>query len=369
MSTLQDTLIADLLHASLEAAESGAPMSPAISPTSTFVLPGEPKGAWQYGRMSNPTWTEIEQALSHLEQAPTVVFPSGMAAIAGALMSNVTSGDRILLPSDGYYTTRVMAERYLVPMGVEVVYCATADIAGHPLDGYRIVYIETPSNPGLDLCDIAAVSERCKLTDALLIADNTTMTPLGQRPLDLGADIVLASDTKALNGHSDALFGHVATRDEGLLERVREWRKLIGAIPGPFEAWQVLRGLQTLELRFERMSSSAMTLASRLHELHPTLKVIYPGLPHHPSHSLACKQMSGFGTLLDIEFSSAAKAEQFMQVHRYLVPATSFGGTHSSAERRARWGDSVAEGFLRWSVGIEPIDVLWEETVRALSLT
>lgn len=367
MNPLHDTLIAELLHIGLHAAKTGSPMSPSICPTSTFVLPGEPEGAWQYGRMSNPTWTEIEQALSHLEQASTLVFPSGMAAIAAALIPNVTAGDRILLPSDGYYTTRVMADRYLVPMGVGVTYCATTEIARHPLDGYRVVYIETPSNPGLDLCDIAAVARRCTQSGALLIVDNTTMTPLGQRPLDLGAHLVVTSDTKAINGHSDALFGHVATRDPELLTRSQEWRKLMGAIPGPFEAWQVLRGLQTLELRFDRMCSSAMTLATRLHDLDPELKVIYPGLPHHPAHALAGTQMTSFGSLLDIEFSSADKAEHFMQVHRYLVPATSFGGTHSSAERRARWGDSVAEGFLRWSVGIEPVEALWEETVRVLS--
>ena len=368
MTSLKDTLIADLLHVGLHAADTGSPMSPSIVPTSTFVLPGAPGGAWQYGRISNPTWTEIEQTLSHLEQAPTAVFPSGMAAIAAALIPNVAAGDRILLPSDGYYTTRVMADRYLAPMGVDINYCATTDIAQHPLDGYRIVYIETPSNPGLDLCDIAAVAKRCNQAGALLIADNTTMTPLGQRPLDLGAHLVVASDTKAMNGHSDVLFGHVATRDPDLLDRSLEWRKLMGAIAGPFEAWQVLRGLQTLELRFDRMCSSAMTLASRLHDLDPALKVIYPGLPHHPSHALAMTQMASFGSLLDIEFSSADKAERFMQAHRYLVPATSFGGTHSSAERRARWGDSVAEGFLRWSVGIEPVEAIWQETVRVLSL-
>jgi len=170
-----------------------------------------------------------------------------------------------------------------------------------------------------------------------------------------------------MNGHSDALFGHIATQNVDLFEACLEWRKLIGAIPGPFEAWQVLRGMQTLELRLQRMSSSAMTLASRLHAHYPELNVIYPGLEHHPDHALASEQMSNFGTLLDIEFNSESEAERFMQSHQFLVPASSFGGTHSSAERRARWGDAVSEGFLRWSVGIEPVEALWQETVRAMT--
>jgi cystathionine gamma-lyase len=289
-----------------------------------------------------------------------------MAAIAAVFYALLKPGDRVLLPADGYYTTRISAEKFLAPMGVQIDTCATAALASHPFDGYRLVLVETPSNPGLDLADIRAAAARARAAGATLIADNTTMTPLGQQPLALGADVVVCSDTKALNGHSDVLFGHVAARDAALIGAVRDWRRIVGAVPGPFEAWLVHRGLETLEVRFERMCSTAILLAERLATHPKVVSVRYPGLASHPAYALARTQMRGGGPLLALTLKDKASAEGFIEACPLLRAATSFGGVHSSAERRARWGDAVPEGFIRLSVGCEPAEVLWQSISTAL---
>ena len=240
----------------------GDPVTPPIVLSGVFFLPGDPAGPYQYARWSNPTWTALEEALSILEDAETVIFPSGMAAVAAVLCSQLKPGDRVLLPSDAYYTSRVLAETYLAPAGVRVVTCPSADYDEQDFTGFRMVWIETPSNPGLDICDIRKAVAKARQAGAMLIADNTMPTPLGQRPLDLGVDVVVSSDTKAINGHSDVVFGHVASRQADLIAAVRDWRKICGAIPGPFESWLVHRGLETLEVRFERMCGNAEALAA-----------------------------------------------------------------------------------------------------------
>ena len=335
-----------------------------LTMASMFHLPGDPAGVRQYGRYDNPTWEATEDALGHLEDAPCAVFPSGMGAISAVFMATLRAGDRILVPSDGYYTTRLFADRYLKGFGVTIDTRPTRAFSDGGFAGYRLVFIETPSNPGLDICDIAGISAAAKTAGALVVADNTTMTPLGQRPLDLGADVVVSADTKAVNGHSDVLFGHVATRNAKVLAAVKEWRKLSGAIPGPFEAWQVHRGLETLDVRFERMCASAQVVAERLAER--GFATVYPGLEEHPSHNLARRQMRRFGFLIGVTLPSAEAAETFIASCPLIQPATSFGGTHTSAERRARWGDAVAPGFVRLSVGCEPVEELWKAIEGAL---
>jgi cystathionine gamma-lyase len=350
---------ADLLHLRRNGLRKGDPVPLPIVPAAMFHLPGNPAGHAQYGRYDNPTWEGLEEALGHLEDAQCLAFPSGMAAIAASFFAVVKAGDKVLLPSDGYYTTRLLAERYLKPLGMAVETRPTSAYLDGGFDDYRLVFVETPANPGLDICDIAAVAKGAHAAGAVVVADNTTMTPFGQRPLDLGADIVVAADTKAPNGHSDALFGHLATRDSALRDRVAEWRKLSGSIPGPFEAWQVHRGLETLELRFERMCANAGLVAERLREHRDVKALRYPGLPDDPAHNLARVQMRRFGFLIGLTRESEAVAERFIDGCRLIQPATSFGGIHTSAERRARWGDAVAPGFVRLSVGIEPTETLW----------
>jgi cystathionine gamma-lyase len=344
----------------------GDPVTPPIVLSSVFFLPGDPAGPYQYGRWSNPTWTALEESLSILEEAECVTFPSGMAASAAILCSLPKPGDRILLPSDAYYTTRTVADTYLKPAGVSVLTCPTAELQDQNFAGLRMVWIETPSNPGLDICDIRKAAAKAKQAGATVVVDNTTPTPLGQRPLELGADALVSSDTKAINGHSDVVFGHVASRNGGLISAVRDWRKLCGAIPGPFESWLVHRGLETLELRFERMCGNAEALAPLLADHQKVRQVRFPGLPQHPGHAVAKSQMLHYGMVIGLTLSDKISAEKFIDGCKLIRPTTSFGGLHTSAERRARWGDQVAEGFVRLSVGCEPLEQLWKEIKNSL---
>ncbi len=368
MSTHEtERLAAELLHHFGRGLQPGESVVPSIVPTAVFHLPGDPSDvANQYGRYNNPTWEALEAALRLLEDAETVVFPSGMAAIAALLFTIVAAGDRVLLPSDGYYTTRVLGEKYLKPLGVVIETRPTATFLDGGFEGYRLVLIETPSNPGLDVCDIAAAAGLAKRAGALLAVDNTTMTPLGQRPLELGADIVVSADTKAINGHSDALMGHVASRNGEVMVRVRDWRRYGGAIPSPFEAWLVYRGLETLEVRFARMCATAAIVAERLAGHERVAAVRYPGLAGDPSHAIARQQMTAFGSMITLTLRDGAMAESFIGACAYIQPSTSFGGVRTCAERRARWGDSVPDGFVRLSIGLEPAEVLWASMDEAL---
>lgn len=361
------SLAASLLHLRSQGLTKGEPIAEPLVLSATYQLPGEAEGFPGYGRVDNPVWEAYEAAISHLEQAESVVFPSGMGAISAALFATLRAGDRLLLPSDGYYTTRLLAERFLKGLGITIDLRPTASFAEGGFAGYRLVFAETPSNPGLDLCDLATIAAEVHPAGGLLVVDNTTMTPYGQRPLDLGADLVVAGDTKAPSGHSDVLLGHVSGRDADLMARVRDWRKLSGAIPGPFECWQVLKGLETLELRFDRMCSTALFIAERL-ETHPKVRALsYPGLASHKDNALAQKQMLRTGFLIGLTLKDDAAAEAFLAACPLLVPATSFGSAHTSGERRSRWGDQVAPGFLRLSIGIEPAEALWAAFDAALT--
>jgi cystathionine gamma-lyase len=346
-----------LLH--LRTLAKGDPVPPPLVQASMYHLPGDPQAPSVYGRIGNPTWDVTEAALAHLEGAPSVLFPSGMAAISAVMFGLLNAGSRVLLPSDGYYVSRVLAEGPLARFGVEAELRPTGGFSDGGFEGFDLVFAETPSNPGLELVDIAAVAREVHAAGGMVVVDNTTMTPFGQQPLALGADIVVAADTKAPGGHSDLLMGHVASRDEAVLAAVREWRKLSGAIPGPWEAWLLHRGLETLEVRFDRMCVSAEVIAARLAAHPKVVAVRFPGLPGDPAHDLARAQMLRFGFLIHLELADEAAAEAFIDGCALLQPATSFGGVHSSAERRARWGDAVAPGAVRLSVGCEPVEELW----------
>lgn len=357
---------ADLAHLRRRKLAKGDPVPLPLTMAAMYNLPGDPAGFNQYGRFNNPTWDAVEELLGHLEDAEAVGFPSGMAAISAVFFSLLKAGDRVLLPSDGYYTTRVLSERFLKPFGVVADTRPTASFLDGGFAGYRLVFIETPANPGLDICDIAAVTQAAHEAGALVVADNTTMTPYGQQPLDFGVDVVVSADTKAPNGHSDTLFGHVASRDPKIIAAVRDWRKLSGAIPGPFEAWLVHRGLETLDVRFDRMCRSAETIAPRLQAHKAIRSMRFPGLPGDPAHNLARAQMHRFGFLIGLTLDTEAAAERFINECALIQPATSFGGVHTSAERRARWGDAVAPGFVRLSIGCEPTEELWKALEVAL---
>ena len=357
---------AALLHHRTQSLQPGDPVVAGIVSSATYHSPDVSGLSHVYGRSGMPTWEALEAQMGLLEDADCVAFPSGMAAISAALFAALAAGKRVIIPADGYYVTRLLADQVLAAYGVDVQQVATRDIATADMTGAAVVYIETPSNPGLDVCDIAAVSARAHAAGAIVMVDNTTMTPLLQRPLDLGADVVVAADTKAPAGHSDVLFGHVASRDPGFIQRVRDWRRLSGAVPGSFEAWLVHRGIETLDVRLERMCASAGVIAQRLAAHNGVFNVRYPGLKSDPSYAVAARQMTGFGFLIGFEVADAAAAERFLTNCPLIAQSTSFGSTHTSGERRARWGDAVPEGFIRLSVGLEPVEPLWEAIAAAL---
>ncbi|GLX34731.1 putative cystathionine gamma-lyase [Streptomyces roseochromogenus] len=337
-----------------------------------FHLPGEVSGPYTYGRDTNPTWTLLERAIGELE-APgqdgvdTVVFASGMAAVSAVLLSQARTGDTVVLPDDGYQALPLVREQ-LQEYGIHVRTAPTAEDAQlAALDGARLLWIETPSNPGLDVCDVRRLVAAAHAGGTLVAVDNTLATPLGQRPLELGADFSVASGTKGLTGHGDLLLGYVVCRDPALAAGIRRWRKVVGAIPGPMEAWLAHRSLATIQLRAERQWGNALAVAEALADRSEVTGLRYPGLPSDPSHKTAARQMSGFGSVVSFTLPDRAYAERFMSALRLVEDATSFGGVRSTAERRGRWGgDAVPEGFIRFSAGAEDPGDLVADVLRAL---
>lgn len=360
-----------VLHAGFEKPKQGQAFSQGPTFASAFHLSGAIDNAeHQYARFSNPTWGALESAFAQLEGGETVVFPSGMAAGAAIMSSLCKAGDKLVLPADGYYATRAYAEAFLQPNGICIDFVKTSALLEYDFTGTRLVFVETPSNPMLDVVDIQALSEKVHAATGLLAIDNTTATILAQQPLALGADISMSADTKALNGHSDVVFGHVSSANTEVIERIRLWRKLSGNIPGPMETWLVHRGLATLDVRLERMANNAMQVAKRLQDDPNVSQLRYPGLQQDPSFAIASKQMGNFGFIISFDLGCADAAQQFIQATQLIFEATSFGGVHSMAERRARWGtDAVPEGLVRLSVGCERVDDLLADIAQALKQT
>ncbi len=345
----------------------GRPVAPQPVLASTYHLGAdEAEGLDTYGRSSNPTWRQLESGLAELEGATTaLVYSSGMAAIGAALRALARPGSVVVVPADGYYQVRRFAAECLNPFGVNIIAADTAHIY-EAAAGADVVLAETPSNPGLDVVDLHRLSTICHAHHARLIVDNTAATPLGQLPLSLGADLVVASATKMLSGHSDLLAGYVATNHNELATAVERERLLAGAILGGFEAWLLVRSLGSAGLRFERQCLNAQALATMLSN-HPAVKAVrYPGLPDDPAHPVAATQMRRFGTLIAVELADAAAVNALLQHSDLLTASTSFGSIHTLLDRRARWGDPVPEGFARISVGIEDTDDLVADIQRAL---
>ncbi len=344
----------------------GTPLVSSPVFASTYRLSGEPAGPYQYGRLSNPTWTTWEAALAELEGGETVSFASGLAAVSAVLLTALRPGDTLLIADDCYYATRRLADGLLNDIGVRSKQLPLDQLADN-VEGSTLVWLESPSNPKLDVCDIAALSEHAHQVGAVVAVDNTTATPLGQQPLALGADYSVASDTKALTGHSDLILGHVACRDAGRATAIRSWRSSTGGIPGPFETWLAHRSLMTLDLRLERQARNALAVADLLSR-HPAVHdVRYPWLAAHPAHHIVTRQMRRPVGLLSFSLADARAADDFLAALRIVTTATSFGGLHSTAERRARWaGDDIAPGFIRFSCGCEDTPDLIADVEQAL---
>ena len=358
-----------ILHAGYRDRDEDGPFLSGPQFSSTYTARGDPgRHSLTYGRFQNPTWSAWEEALGLLDGGEAVAFASGMAAVAAVFGTTLRPGDVAVLPADSYYTTRLLASSWLDTIGVEVRLAPTRDNRqAEILDGARLLWIETTTNPQLDVCSIRRLVEAAKKRDVVIAVDNTTATAYLQQPLELGATYVVASDTKGLTGHSDLVLGHVATSDPDRATALRTWRTQHGAIPGPMEVWLAHRSLATLPLRISYQCRSAEQLAAFLSTRSDVVAVHYPGLPTHPGHAIAKEQMQAFGSVVSFDLGTRQRADLFLQSLTLVREATSFGGVHSSAERRARWGgDAIGEGFVRFSVGCEHTDDLVVDVGRAL---
>jgi cystathionine gamma-lyase len=353
----------------------GAPLRPSPVFAAPYHLGEDPYATDFYARPGHPTLRVLERAVGDLDGGECLVFATGMAAISAAVLAVAGAGDRVVVPSDGYYHTRAFGEGELTRFGIEVQQVPTLQIAEvaarGDLDGAAFVLLETPSNPELDVCDIAAVARATRAAGAVLAVDNTTATPLGQRPLDLGADLVLAADTKALTGHSDLLMGHVTAarteRGQQLHTRLKAWRDRTGNGPGAFDAWLAHRSLSTLDLRLARQASTAAAVADLLADHPAATGVRWPGRPGDPSYELASRQMLRMNGVVSATLADEAAVHALVRASDLWLAATSFGGVHSTVDRRAQWGgDAVAEGFVRFSCGIEDTADLVADLTRAL---
>ncbi len=361
----------------------GAVMPPIVLST-TFAQegPGQHKG-FEYGRSGNPTRNALEGCLAALEGgAFGLAYSSGCAATVNVLHT-LRPGDHVVCGDDVYGGTFRLFDKVMKPMGLEATFVDMTDL-GRVRDAFKantkLVWMETPSNPMLKVFDIAGVAEIAKKAGAPLVVDNTFATPVLQRPLELGASIVVHSTTKYLNGHSDAVGGAIVTSDPELHERLRFLQNALGAVPSPFDCYLVLRGLKTLPVRVRQHVASARVIAERL-EKHPQVaRAIYPGLASHPGHALAERQMKGGpGGMISFEIKGGLEqAKSFLAALKIFVCAESLGGVESLAEHPAimthasipaenRRALGIADGLVRLSVGIEGLEDLWADLERGFA--
>ncbi len=360
-----------VVHGGLPAPAQGTPFLPGPTLAAPYHLIGPSDASvYGYGRYANPTWSGYETAVGELEGGEAVLFASGLAAVAAVLLPALAPGDVVVVPADGYPGVTTIALEQLRPRGIEVRVVATDDAAIRAaLPGATLAWIETPSNPGLTVLDVATLATAAHAEGALLAVDNTLATPLLQRPLELGADLSVSSASKGLTGHSDLVLGYVAAADPAHAAQARAWRSLTGAIAGPFEAWLAHRSLATLDVRHERQCANALALARALAARDDVRDVRYPGLPDDRGHALAARVFGGerFGSVLCFDLVTEARAQAFLGAAALIAEATSFGGVHSSAERRLRWSiDDVSPGFIRLSAGVEAAEDLVADVGRAL---
>ncbi|MGH7549903.1 MAG: trans-sulfuration enzyme family protein [Gemmatimonadota bacterium] len=359
---------------------SGAVMTP-VYQTSTYVQEGvgRHKG-YEYARTQNPTREALEACIAALEGATEgVAFGSGTAAIH-AVMTLLDGGDHVVAGENLYGGTHRLFDQVLSRFGLTFDYVDTRDTAAVEraiTPESKMLYVETPSNPLMRLTDLEAMAGLANKAGLILVVDNTFMTPFFQRPLELGAHLVVHSTTKFLNGHSDMVGGVVVTRDAGIAERLHFIQNSVGAVPGPLDCWLALRGLKTLHVRMERSEASARELAAWLAD-HPKVEAVhYPGLPDHPQHDLAGRQMSGYGGVISLELDDRDKGTRFLESLEVFQLAESLGGveslcshpvsmTHAAVPLAERERMGFSDRLVRLSVGIEDVEDLREDMARAL---
>lgn len=350
-----------------------------IYQTSTYVQEavGEHKG-YDYSRVANPTRTALQLCLASLESAEHgLAFASGLGAVT-SVMHLLSPGDRVVAVNDVYGGVYRMFSQVYEPKGYEFTWLPAASInesLAEQLDERtRIVWLETPTNPLLNVIDIRAAAEAAHAVGAIVVVDNTFATPYLQRPLELGADIVVHSTTKYLGGHSDVVGGFVATNDHTIAERLYFLQKSLGAVPGPFDSWLVLRGIKTLALRMQRHSENARAIAGWLERQDAVETVLYPGLPGHPGHEIAKRQMRDFGGMISFLAESEEAAVELVARTKLFQLAESLGGVESLIEHPARMTHAstadapfaAPKNLVRLSVGIESVDDLIADLESAL---
>jgi cystathionine beta-lyase/cystathionine gamma-synthase len=362
-------------------AETGAVSAP-IYPTSTYVQQeiGKNKG-YEYARVSNPTRDRLETNLAALENGVAAkVFASGMAAI-NAVATMLKAGDHVVAGHNLYGGTPRLFSQVLANFGLTFTYVDTSDLNQVEQafqKNTRFVFVETPTNPLMELCDLQAISELSHRRGIDVVADNTFMSPYFQRPIELGADMVVHSTTKFLNGHSDGLGGVVVCTKTEQAEKLAYIQKCAGAILSPFECWLILRGVKTLAVRMEQHDRSGRKVADYLSNHKKVQRVFYPGLSDHPQHELAKRQMSGFGSMIAFETGSLENANKMLRKVRVCSLAESLGGvetlishpatmTHGAVGEEGRRKIGITDGMVRISVGIEDVDDILADLDQALT--
>lgn len=369
----------------IHAGQNPDPVTGAIMPpiyqTSTYVQPalGEHLG-YEYARVQNPTREALERNLASLEEGSHgISFSSGLAAIE-SVIKTLSAGDHVVSEENTYGGTTRMFTRVLARLGIDFTFVDSRDpdqVRAAIRPETKLLHVETPTNPMMRLCDLRVMAEIAHDAGALLMVDNTFATPFNQRPLSLGADVVVHSTTKYLNGHSDVIGGAVIVKDAELAESISFVRKCTGAVPGPMDAWLVLRGVKTLHLRMRAHNESGMAVAEFLEGQSSVKAVHYPGLTSHPQHELAKRQMSGFTGMVSVEMGSADRARKLVERTRLFALAESLGGvesligvpaimTHASVPLDRREAMGVTDGLVRLSVGIEEPGDLMEDLSQAL---
>ncbi len=367
------------IHAGQEPDPATGAVTTPIYQTSTFAQEavGVHKG-YDYARVANPTRTALEECLASLENAAHGhAFSSGLGATT-SIMHLLDPGDHVVCVNDVYGGTYRMFSQVYEPKGYRFTYATPSELSTNPaalVADARLVWLETPTNPLLNLVDIAAVAAATRAAGALLVVDSTFATPYLQNPLDLGADIVVHSTTKYLGGHSDVIGGFAGTNDPTIAERLRFLQKSLGAVPGPFDAWLVLRGVKTLAVRMDRQCANARRVVEYLSGHPRVTKVLWPGLPDHPGHEIAVRQMRDFGGMVSFLLESEEEAVELVAQTSVWTLAESLGGVESLIEHPARMTHaSTATGpfaapsnLIRLSVGIESADDLVADLERALA--
>ncbi len=353
-----------------------------IYATSTYAQEeiGKHKG-YEYARVSNPTRTRLEQNLAALEGGSSShVFASGMAAI-NAVCTMLKAGDHVICSDNVYGGVPRLFNEVLSHYGLEFTYVDTSNVGAVERAikrNTKIAYVETPTNPLMTISDIAAISRICHRRNVELVVDNTFLSPYFQQPITLGADMVVHSTTKFLNGHSDGLGGVVICTKPAQAEKLAFIQKAAGAIMSPFECWLVLRGVKTLAVRMQQHDRNGRAVAAFLEKHKKVEKIYYPGLPDHPQHQLAKQQMSGFGSMITFETGSLKNANKMLRKLRICTLGESLGGvetlishpatmTHAALGEKGRKAIGITDGMVRISVGIEDVEDLFEDLDQALA--